>query len=807
MKIRWLSFFIALCIMLGGCSKSNDGGYLISDIDSSNNYLSTLKFYLPNRDIKKSDKAIYQEVEDGNVAVCFDIQAKPAMEQGVGRYWYPHILSTIVLAIDRDQTDIDITGWNDLWDAQVKISTNSNSIIRNMMLIGSISYGLNRKDPSKRDALELLEYLYQDGRFRQNDCDAAILICLDHEAVNFNRNGGDYEIVVPSEGTLSFRMGLLSDEPLTLKQGIDDALLSLGLSLVNGKRPLGFPDDYESAYALKEYDLGWFFDITKDISRDLRRQVYHQRLYSTADLREHILSAIVTITVILLWKGTVSHRMIQQNLRRVVDVIVWLMVGWLLLRLFKYQLSENEILSRACWYGYYPFQLGLPLALYYLTVILDQKEDKKLPIKIMLLPFISYITSVSLVFTNDLHQLVFKFNPNGNWSDDYSYGPVYWMIIAISIIFLISAIMKMFYKGRKGSYWGGKIFPLLFCIALFAYITAYACRVPLAWETDLTVFMCIASMLFFEVVLHTGLIPVNIQYQKLFKAAPIGLILLDKDGHAVLASGDASYVSNSIWKRLLTDMDHPLLKDKDTLLHAVPIHGGMAVWQEDLSALNRIRQDIQDVQLRLKAVNSLLKEEEEVKKRLLIAETNQTLFEHLDRDMESRINALSDLIESIKDEEYSEDMVAYVTLCLCHTKRRCNLFFLAYQGEPLLKDELGIYLDELTELAHYAGLKMLIRCDQNGVLEIKKAALCYDFAFESICQALKDEASPLMGYLMNDGNDLMFRFLPVKSPEEWQYSEELLVTVSMLGGQIFYKDLDDAIGICLIVPLGGEPCV
>ena len=151
-------------------------------------------------------------------------------------------------------------------------------------------------------------------------------------------------------------------------------------------------------------------------------------------------------------------------------------------------------------------------------------------------------------------------------------------------------------------------------------------------------------------------------------------------------------------------------------------------------------------------------------------------------------------------------MTAYIVLCLCHIKRRCNLFFLARQGEPFLGDELSIYLDELTELARYGGLQALIRCGQSGGLEIRTASLCYDFAFETICWALREKASPLMGYLETEGTQLAFRMLPGGDPGQWRFSEELMTAVSGLGGQIVCKDLDDAVGICMTVPLGGEAC-
>lgn len=89
-------------------------------------------------------------------------------------------------------------------------------------------------------------------------------------------------------------------------------------------------------------------------------------------------------------------------------------------------------------------------------------------------------------------------------------------------------------------------------------------------------------------------------------------------------------------------------------------------------------------------------------------------------------------------------------------------------------------------------------------MEIRSASLCYDFAFETISLALKAEASPLMGWLEAEVGRLTFRFLPGSDPVEWRFSEELTAAVTGSGGQIACKDLDDAVGICLTMPLGGE---
>ena len=439
MKRRWAALLL-MCLMLTGCSASESENHLISAAEGTEIYCSVLPSFLSGYTIREAEDTLYAEVSRGNAVACFDVQAIPAMKRGVGRYWYPHVSATVVLAVDRSRTDVVITGWNSLRESGVPVGIGSFTVIRNMLVMGALSYGLNPEEPAKRDALEFLEQLHQNGGFELDRPDVPILICLDFEAAAWNHSGENYEIVVPVEGTLSYSIGLLSDVPLTLEPGLDEALLSAGLPVASSERPPDFPADYRPAHVMAEEDYDWFLEITGDSSRNLRRQVFHSRLYTTADLREHILSALLISAFILLWRGTVSHRLLRHDVRRVVGVMSGLMVGWLLLRLFKYQLMVENTLCRLCWYGYYIFQLALPVALLYLTEILDRPEGAKRLIRPPWPPFVCYLISVLLVMTNDLHQMVFRFDPAGNWAQDYSYGPGYWIVTATSFLFLAASI-------------------------------------------------------------------------------------------------------------------------------------------------------------------------------------------------------------------------------------------------------------------------------------------------------------------------------------------------------------------------------
>ena len=233
MKKPWLLLLLA-CLLLIGCSSAISQDHLISATEGSGIYSAVLSSFLSGYTIRETKDTLYAEVSRGNAVACFDVQAIPAMTQGGGRYWYPHVLATVVLAVDRTRTNAVITGWNSLLESEIPVGMSSFSVIRNMLAMGALSYGLNQQEPVKRDTLVFLEQLCQNGGFELDGSDAPILICMDYEAAAWNRNGGNYEIVVPVEGTLSYRMGVLSDVPLTLEPGLDKALLAAGLPLATG---------------------------------------------------------------------------------------------------------------------------------------------------------------------------------------------------------------------------------------------------------------------------------------------------------------------------------------------------------------------------------------------------------------------------------------------------------------------------------------------------------------------------------------------------------------------------------------------
>lgn len=796
---------LLMILFLTGCGTKGTENKLVASSEMLSPYAGIVLQTLPGYGLKTQTESIYAELPRGNAAACLDAQAVPAMEQGVGRYWYPHCLATVVIAVDRTRVDADISGWRDLLDAEAVVGMTTDAPL-DRLILGAMSYGLEGQEYTKSEALALLERLYSQGELRLDDQTAPIQLCFDYQAAAWNRTGQDWEIIVPAEGTLSFTLGLLSDTPLEFERGLNETLLASGLPLADGRRPEGYPADGAYCAAVQVEDFTHLLTVTEDTERDIRREVRHTLHYSSADYREHILVALLVSSIAIFWTGTVSQRILRRDIRRTAVLVGWLVVGWSLLRLLKYQMFEICLLTRLCWYGYYVFQLALPLAMLRLADIVDKPENAKRLLRPIWWPMAAYILSVLLVFTNDLHQLVFRFDLSGDWSHNYQYGPGYFVVLLISLVFLLAAIVLLFRKSRHSRYLGARVFPVLFIAAILSYIMGYLFNIPLFRDSDYTITICVLAMLFFESFLHTGMIPVNVRYGPLFAAAPLNLQLLDEEGQTVLAANGASPIPKSVWRRLRADMSRPLLRDRDTLLHAAPIRGGMVVWQEDISALNRVRQEIQTSSARLETANALLREESEAKRRLLAAEAKAELYDELEREIPRRVSVLARLIQSLPQAEDHQRQTAYITLCLCHIKRRYNLFFLTRQGEPILGDELGIYLDELAELAGYAGVKVLVRSGLHSQIAVRAASLCYDFCFESLSWAVRENCSTMLGYLEQEDTELVFRLLPACSPENWRFSEEFQAAATAAGGRITSKELDDTAGVWLTIPLGGEDC-
>ena len=228
------------------------------------------------------------------------------------------------------------------------------------------------------------------------------------------------------------------------------------------------------------------------------------------------------------------------------------------------------------------------------------------------------------------------------------------------------------------------------------------------------------------------------------------------------------------------------------------------LWQEDITALKHLGKEIEASVEKLETANALLRQEGEIRRRKLASEVKAQLFSSLEGEIREKTQELSEAIRELPQSPDKEKHTAYLTLLLCHIKRRCNLFFLAEEGKEMSGEELSIYLDELSEFAGYAGVRALVRCGVTDILNIRVATLCYDFYFTLLAWSVRESGATLLGQLECQDGELTFRVLSSEEEKTPDFPPSFLKGAEAQSGQVSCRQLDETTGIYLTFPKGGR---
>ena len=189
--------------------------------------------------------------------------------------------------------------------------------------------------------------------------------------------------------------------------------------------------------------------ICAAVSRELAREEDGILLETILQFSRHLIHA----GLLFIWMSTIKQRIMQASVRRYLLAAASLLVLWLYIRTCKWMFfPADSWANRYCWYAYYIALIFVPLFGVFVIQYLGKSEDYELPgkWKRMYLPAILLLL---LVFTNDLHQLVFCFPDGAALSDRYyTYGPGYLLVsgwsISLGLYFVLSLLWQCRAPGR-----------------------------------------------------------------------------------------------------------------------------------------------------------------------------------------------------------------------------------------------------------------------------------------------------------------------------------------------------------------------
>ena len=442
------------------------------------------------------------------------------------------------------------------------------------------------------------------------------------------------------------------------------------------------------------------------------------------------------------WVIYLNKHIVHKRMRQCLTAIGCLMVFWFFLRTIKYHVFQDPLSTHICWYLYYLPMLLIPTLGLNAALLLEEKENAKIRKNHVLLLFFAVVLIIC-VFTNDLHQQVFRFYLKPPYSDNsYGYGFLF-LIIQIWIIFCLSAMDVILVRRSKTS--GKKRFwlPVIPGIVLLGWNIGNILRLPFlsAIAGDLTAICCLCIAAIFQGCILCGLIPTNSRYFELFQSTgSLDAEITDETFQRYYYTGNFPELSKDMRECVIAGSS---MQENGTLIRHIPVKGGHLFWTEDISALLDQYQDIQEQQEELTERNQLLQmtyQKEAARRKL---EEQNRLLNMIQDQTYRQYELLSMYMKKIEQTDSREEcdiLLSKIVVVGTYLKRRKNLVLTRYssQGDSLTMADLKQSLAESCENLKLCKIRAAYFVqDKEKLLHADDVLRCYDF-FEWLIEQLFD---------------------------------------------------------------------
>ncbi len=447
------------------------------------------------------------------------------------------------------------------------------------------------------------------------------------------------------------------------------------------------------------------------------------------------------------WGVTVHRRIIQLQARHNLVAVSICMVLWLTMREYRWHLVLLPDAVRLLWYSYYIPLLLILLLCFFISLSLDKGETYRLP-KYTRLLFLPVAVLIALVLTNDVHQWIFVFPEDGFLQTElnYRYGAGYYVLTGWCVLCAAASFVTLLIKCRvpkTGKYLWQPILPFL---AAMIYILLYALRVPFVVNAlgDMTVCLCLMFTAFFESCIQCGLIPSNTRYLDLFLASEdLSVQITDNDYTVRYAARGIAPVTR---EDMLRAEGAPVVLSDGRLLHNMPVHGGHAIWTEDISELISRRESLAETREELQDRDGILQMEYEQEKKAQQVREQNRLYDLLQKQTRTQLAAVAYLTEiyaSVEDPEKKRHILTRITVLGSYIKRRKDFVLRAEDAPEVTESRLNGALEETFHALVRGGIRSAYRIETGErPMDGRALTLAYDF-IEDVIEAAMDGAKYL----------------------------------------------------------------
>ena len=503
----------------------------------------------------------------------------------------------------------------------------------------------------------------------------------------------------------------------------------------------------------------------------------------------------IHISLLFMWVVSLHRRLMNKNVRRLMLAVGCLMLFWLIDKIVKWDFtgSVTHPLVRYLWYGFYVGMLFIPTLGAFIINYLGKPENYSHPAKLNYL-LIPPTVLLALVFTNDLHQKVFVFY-NGfiNFDQEYSYGWVYYIVMGWFIVMGFYFVVMMLVKSRVPGSRKLQKMPILIMTFAALFWIGYSMRL---YNCDLTVTDILIIVLLLESAIQSGLLPSNTNYQQLFDATTIPVQIVDWDYQPHYVSAGALPVSEMKMRQSESGTVHM----GRSLLNSAPIYGGRVVWEDDITRLNDLQQQLQDAQEQLGEENTLLQAELDLKEQRAKTDEKNRLYDRIAEEVKPQLIKTDMLLQRIAQEpENRKKLLAKTCVLGSYIKRRGNLLLLGEDAKKVSARELEYCIRESLENLRLGEVFTSLNANCSGQLSLENIVAAYDF-FETVTERLLDNMTAMLVNLNCDNAGIRMN-IQMGCTEE--IVPKVLEDISHSYGSVTYEIMDEDLVINLIISEGG----
>ena len=518
------------------------------------------------------------------------------------------------------------------------------------------------------------------------------------------------------------------------------------------------------------------------IAYSMRHVFHHMTDNALLGISMMTLRWIIHITLTALWCLSLNRRILSRSIRKLLLSVGGLLLFWQIVRIIKYDyVIVTEAIGRYCWYSYYIPMTLIPLLGVFIIAHIGKPEGYHSPswMKLLFIPAFSLIT---VVMTNDFHQLVFTFH-NGfeHYNYDYGYGFMYIIVMGWFVVTGLYFVLMLLVKSRVPGSKSFQKLPLMIMLGSIAFWAGYSMKL---YTGDLTAMDCIIIMLLLESAIQSGLIPSNMHYRELFNQSTIAAQIIDKDCAVRYSSITAAPLDLKTIQKALTQN----VALGDTILHSQPIAGGHVLWQDDIKEINELTAHLKETNQLLSEHYELNRAELDLREKKLQADEKNRLYDRIAGEIAPQLLKAEELLQAVRNQpEQTDGLLSQLCVISAYIKRRANLVLLSEDQTEISARELESCLRESLSNLQLCGVMTHLDCSCDGNASVQQIISLYDF-FEDVLETLLTQLTAMAVLAEYKDGSILLR-IQAGCREIPTYSPNLHLTGGAIRAQVQDQDL------------------